>query len=368
MFYTGRMLSPSTVINLSSEQRGILETMARAGTTTQRLARRCRVILLAAQGTPNRVIARRVGVSRPTVLAVRAAFAQGGVGSLRRDAVRRRSRRKLIPALEKQLIETTLQAKPSGATHWSTRTLARRLGLSHMTVHRAWRRYDLQPHRVERFKLSNDPNFEAKVRDVVGLYLNPPDHALVLCVDEKSQIQALDRTAPILPLWPGLPERQTHDYQRHGTTTLFATFNILTGKVIGHCLPHHRGREFVKFLQQLEQQVPPDLQVHLILDNYSTHKCPPVQRWLKPRKRQRFHFHFTPTSSSWLNQVERWFAEITRKQIRRGSFNSVQELETTIYRYLAVWNDTPKPFVWTATADIILDKVRRCKELRVTEH
>jgi len=206
------------------------------------------------------------------------------------------------------------------------------------------------------------------VRDVVGLYLNPPDRALVLCVDEKSQIQALDRTAPILPLRPGLPERQTHDYQRHGTTTLFAAFNILTGKVIGQCLPRHRGREFVKFLRQLEQAVPPDLEVHLILDNYGTPRSPPVQRWLKPKKRRRFHFHFTPTSSSWLNQVERWLAEITRQQIRRGSFPSVQELEKAIYQYLAAWNQTPRPFIWRATADIILDKVRRCKELHVTGH
>ncbi len=364
----GPMLTPATIVNLSREQRTALEILARAGTTTQRLARRCRVILLAAQGTPNRAIARQVGVSRPTVLAVRAAFAQGGVEALRHDKKRQRSPRQLTPTREKQLIETTLHRKPPAATHWSTRTLARHLGLSHMTVHRAWQRHDLQPHRVETFKLSNDPNFEAKVRDVVGLYLNPPDHALVLCVDEESQIQALDRTAPILPLRPGLPERRTHDYERHGTTTLFAAFNILTGKVIGQCLPRHRGREFVKFLQQVEQEVPPDLEVHLIMDNYSTHKSQPVQRWLKPKKRRRFHFHFTPTSSSWLNQVERWFAEITRKRIRRGSFNSVQELGKAIYEYLAVWNETPKPFVWRATADIILDKVRRCKELNVTEH
>jgi len=237
-----------------------------------------------------------------------------------------------------------------------------------MSVQRVWQRRDLQPHRVERFKLSRDPHFEEKVRDVVGLYLNPPDHALVLCVDEKSQIQALDRTAPLLPLRPGLPERQTHDYERHGTTTLFAAFNILTGKVIGQCLSRHRSREFVKFLNQLEQELPADLEVHLIMDNYNTHKSPPVQRWLRPKKRQRFHFHFTPTSSSWLNQVERWFAEITRRQIRRGTFKSVRELEKAIYEYLAAWNENPKPFVWKATADIILDKVRRCKELYVTEH
>ena len=362
------MFKPATRMNLSNEERTALQARARAGTTTQRLVRRCRVILLAAQGMPNRAIARQLGVSRPTVLAVRAAYVRGGMGALERDKPRQRSRRKLLPALEKQLVETTLHAKPTAATHWSTRTLARHLGMSHMTVHRAWQDHELQPHRVETFKLSTDPNFEAKVRDVVGLYLNPPDHALVLCVDEESQIQALNRTAPILPLRPGWPERRTHDYERHGTTTLFAAFNILTGKVVGQCLPRHRGREFVQFLQQLESEVPPDLDVHLIMDNYSTHKSPPVQRWLKPKKRRRFHFHFTPTSSSWLNQVERWFAEITRKRIRRGSFNSVQELEKAIYEYLAAWNEAPQPFVWKATADSILEKVKRCKALNVTEH
>lgn len=355
-------------MNLSHEERTLLETRARAGTTTQRLARRCRVILLAAQGAPNRAIARQVGVSRPTVLAVRAAYVRGGLAALERGKPRRRSRRKLLPPMEKQLVETTLHIKPQAATHWSTRTLAAHLGMSHMTVHRAWQEHQLQPHRVESFKLSNDPNFEAKVRDVVGLYLNPPDHALVLCVDEESQIQALNRTAPILPLRPGLPERRTHDYERHGTTTLFAAFNILTGKVVGQCLPRHRGREFVRFLQQLEGEVPPDLDVHLIMDNYSTHKSAPVQGWLKLKKRRRFHLHFTPTSSSWLNQVERWFAEVTQKRIRRGSFNSVQELEKAIYEYLAAWNNAPKPFVWKATADSILEKVRRCKELVVTGH
>jgi transposase len=228
-------------------------------------------------------------------------------------------------------------------------------------VHGVWQRHDLQAHRGERFKLSNDPKFEEKVRDVVGLYLNPPDRALVLCVDEKSQIQALDRTALIPPLRPGLPERQTHDYKRHGTTTLFAAFNILNGKVIGSCLPRHRAKEFIKFLNHLESEVPPDQEVHLILDNYCTHQSAAVQRWLKPIKRRRFHFHFTPTSSSWLNQVERLFGLITDKMIRRGTFLAVDELEQAIYRWLAHWNNAPKPFVWKATADVILDKVRRCK-------
>jgi transposase len=221
---------------------------------------------------------------------------------------------------------------------------------------------------VEKFKLSNDPHFEEKVRDVVGLYLNPPDRALVLCVDEKSQIQALDRTAPILPLRPGVPERQTHDYKRYGTTTLFAAFNILNGKVIANCLPRHRGKEFLRFLRQLEKEVPSEVEVHLILDNYSTHKSAEVQAWLKTKKRQRFHFHFTPTSSSWLNQVERWFGLITERMIRRGTFRSVQELEAAIYQWLAHWNEKPQAFSWRASADVILDKVRRCKELAGTPH
>src|SRR6266404_2669488 len=289
------MFAPAAALSLQESQVQQLRTLARAGTTTRRVARRCRVILLAHVGTSNNAIAEQLGVSR-------------------------------------------------------------------MLVQRVWQRFDVQPHRVERFKLSNDPHFDQKVRDVVGLYLNPPDQALVLCVDEKSQIQALDRTRPILPLRAGLPERQTHDYKRHGTTTLFAAFNIMTGKVIGSCLSRHRGKEFVKFLNQLEKDVPVDLDVHIILDNYSTHKSALVQTWLKPKKRRRFHFHFTPTSSSWLNQVERWFGLITDRMIRRGTFCSVPELEQAIYQWLATWNDKPKPFVWKATADVILDKVRRCRE------
>jgi transposase len=239
--------------------------------------------------------------------------------------------------------------------------LARHLGVSRTIIHEVWQKYDVQPHRGERFKLSNDPKFEEKVRHVVGLYLNPPDRALVLCVDEKSQIQALDRTAPILALRPGLPERQTHDYKRHGTTTLFAACNILNGKVIGSCLPRHRAKEFIRFLNHLEKEVPPDQDIHLIMDNYSTHKSAAVQRWLKPKKRHRLHFHFTPTSSSWLNQVERLFGLITDRMIRRGTFHGVDELEQAIYQWLANWNHEPKPFAWRATADVILDKVRRCK-------
>jgi transposase len=356
------MFAPAASISLQDSQIQQLRMLARAGTTTQRVARRCRVILLAHEGTSNSAIAQQLGLSRPTVNATRAAFLRGGVEALQRDPQRKRSRRVLSKELEQQILDTTLKTKPPEGTHWSVRGMAQRLGVARMLVQRVWQRFDVQPHRVERFKLSNDPHFDEKVRDVVGLYLDPPDQALVLCVDEKSQIQALDRTRPILPLRPGLPERQTHDYKRHGTTTLFAAFNILTGKVIGSCLSRHRGKEFVKFLNQLEQDVPVDLDVHIILDNYSTHKSALVQTWLKPRKRRRFHFHFTPTSSSWLNQVERWFGLITGRMIRRGTFCSVPELEQAIYRWLATWNDKPKPFVWKATADVILDKVRRCRE------
>jgi transposase len=356
------MFTPATSLSIDPSQRLVLESLARAGTTPQSLARKCEVILLASAGVPNNSIARQIGLSRPTVIAARTAFGRGGVEALRQRQKRKRSRRVLTPEVQQKILDTTLKTRPPDATHWSVRTLARHLGVTRTVVHGVWQRFDVQPHRVERFKLSNDPKFEEKVRDVVGLYLDPPERALVLCVDEKSQIQALDRTAPILPLRPGLPERQTHDYKRHGTTTLFAAFNILNGKVIGSCLPRHRSKEFIKFLNQLEKEVSAELDVHLILDNYSTHKSAAVQRWLKPRKRRRFHLHFTPTSGSWLNQVERFFGLITDKMIRRGTFLSADELERAIYAWLATWNEKPKAFVWKATADVILDKVRRCKE------
>ena len=362
------MFDTAAALVLKEAQKLQLEALARAGSTPQKMARKCRVILLASQGVSNYSIAQQTELSRPTVLATRAAFSQQGMESIRRPAKRKRSRPKLTPELEQKILDTTLKTRPPDGTHWSVRLLARQLGVSRTMVHRVWQRHDVQPHRVEKFKLSNDPHFEAKVRDVVGLYLNPPDRALVLCVDEKSQIQALDRTAPILPLRPGLPERQTHDYKRYGTTTLFAAFNILNGKVMGNCLPRHRGKEFLRFLRQLEKEVPSDVEVHLILDNYSTHKSAQVKAWLKPKKRQRFHFHFTPTSSSWLNQVERWFGLITERMIRRGTFRSVQELEAAIYQWLAQWNENPRAFTWRASADVILDKVRRCKELVGTPH
>ncbi len=362
------MFTRAAALAVDDAQRRELESLVRAGTTPQRTARKCRVILLAREGVANHAIAQQTGFTRPTILAVRAAFAVHGVAAVQGSPPRKRSRRVLTADLEQKILDTTLKTRPADGTHWSVRVLARQLGVSRMLVQRVWQRHHIQPHRVEKFKISNDPRFEDKVRDVVGLYLHPPDRAMVLCVGEKSQIQALDRTAPVLPLRSGLPERQMHDYTRHGTTTLFAAFNILNGTVIGTCLPRHRGTEFLKFLTHLEQQTPPDVELHLILDNYSIHKSAAVQRWLKPKKRRRFYFHFTPTSSSWLNQVERWFGLITDKMIRRGTFHSVDELERAIYNWLAHWNEAPKPFNWTATADVILEKVRRCKELNGTPH
>jgi len=289
------MFDRAAALALDETQKRQLGALARAGNTPQRLARKCQVILLASQGMANQTIAQQTGLSRPTVISTRLAFADGGLDALRRPHKRRRMRPVLSKDLEQKILDTTLKTRPPGGTHWSVRVLARQLGVSRMMVQRVWQRYDVQPHLVQKFKISNDPYFEEKVRDVIGLYLDPPDRALVLGVDEKSQIQALDRTAPILPLRPGLPERQTHDYKRYGTTTLLAAFNILNGKVIGSCLPRHRGREFVRFLRQLEKEVPPGLDVHLILDNYSTPKSETVQRWLQPKARRRFHLHFTPT-------------------------------------------------------------------------
>ena len=361
------MRASAPALVLSAGQRSELEGLVRNGSTPQKVALRCRLLLLAHEGVANQSIAEQLNFSRPTVLALRDAFEKTSVAAVTGIRRRKRAGSVLTPELEQKIVDTTVKTRPGdGSTHWTVRMLAAQLRISRTIVHRVWQRHDIQPHRVERFKLSNDPHFEEKVRDIVGLYLNPPERALVLCVDEKSQIQALDRTAPILPLRPGLPERQTHDYKRHGTTTLFAAFNILNGKVIGACQARHRSREFIRFLNHLETQIPIGQEVHLILDNYCTHKSQDVQRWLKPKKRNRFHFHFTPTSSSWLNQVERFFALITGRMIRRGTFHSTDELETAIYKWLATWNGKPSPFAWKASADVILDKGRRCKELSET--
>jgi len=360
------MFTPATALRVDEDQRRRLQHLARSGKTPQKIALRARIVLAAGEGQPHRAIARQLGVSRPTVLLWRKRFASHGMPGIVKDAPRPGRRKAIGPEVVKRVVEATMHTTPPDATHWSVRSMAKAQGLSRMTVQRIWEQHRLQPHRVENFKFSKDPQFVEKLRDVVGLYLNPPEHALVLSVDEKSQIQALDRTQPLLPLRPGLPARQTHDYKRHGTTTLFAALNMLDGKVIGQCLQRHRSQEFVRFLKKIDQETPADLDLHLIVDNYSTHKSPVVKRWLARHKR--FHLHFVPTGSSWLNMVERWFEEITRKRIRRGTFKSVRQLIDAITEYLEHHNGDPVPFVWTKDADMIIAKINRCKEALGTAH
>jgi transposase len=360
------MWNPAPALPMTSEQRSTLEAWVRAPNSPQYIVLRSRICLQAHQGLPNHQIATQLHTSRPTVLLWRQRFGQAGPAGLEQDAPRGDSTQRLETSRAKALVEATLHTTPADATHWSTRTLAKRFGVSHMTVARIWDAHGLQPHRVRTFKLSRDPRFVEKLTDVVGLYLNPPDKALVLCVDEKSQVQALDRTQPGLPMKKGRCGTMTHDYVRHGTTTLFAALNVLEGTVIGGCFDRHRHEEFLQFLRQIDRETPPQLALHLIVDNYGTHKHEHVQRWLA--RHRRFHLHFTPTSSSWLNLVERWFAEITRKRIRRGSFHSVTDLVTVIKEYIKLNNQNPKPFVWTKRADEILEKVNHCKAATVTEH
>lgn len=360
------MFTPAPALWIDPNQAKRLTFLVGSGRTPQKLALRARIVLLAGTGVPNRAIAARLDISRPTGLRWRRRFARSGVPGLLKDARRPGRKKAVAPETIKRVVETTLHTTPPAATHWTVRTMARAQGLSRMTVQRIWKQHGLQPHRVETFKLSRDLHFVEKLRDVVGLYLDPPDKALVLSVDEKSQIQALDRTAPLLPMRPGIPARQTHDYKRHGTTTLLAALSLLDGKVIGECLPRQRSREFIRFLATLDRKTPPKLDLHLIVDNSNTHKSPPVIRWL--RRHPRFHLHFIPTSSSWLNMVERWFGELTRKRIRRGTFGSVKELIAAITEYLQTSNDAPTRFVWTKDADMILDKIRRCKEALGTPH
>lgn len=360
------MFAPAHPLLVDDTQRKRLVALSNSGKTPQKIAGRARIILLAGAGLANHAIAGQLEISRPTVLLWRKRFQQFGVPGILRDAARPGRHKQISAEVVQRVVEATLHTTPPGATHWSTRSMAEAQGLSRMTVQRIWKQHGLQPHRVETFKLSRDPHFVEKLRDVVGLYLEPPDRALVLSVDEKSQIQALDRTRPLLPLRPGLAARQTHDYKRHGTTTLYTALNMLDGKVIGQCLPRHRSKEFICFLKKIEQEIPPALDLHLIVDNSSTHKSPPVKRWL--RRHSRFHLHFTPTSSSWLNMVERWFREITQKRIRRGTFTSVKELVKAIYDYLEAYNRNPKRFVWTKSADTILGKIDRCKQALGTAH
>ena len=357
-------MNQGTPINLSDGQRIELERRVRSQTLDARSVRRARIILLAADGVGNHEIARRLEISRNQVITWRGRFAKGGIAAIESD-LPRSGRKPTIDAAE--IVRVTTQTKPEGATHWSTRALAKQAGLSHSTVGRIWRAFGLQPHRSETFKLSRDPLFVDKVRDIVGLYLDPPDRALVLSVDEKSQIQALDRTAPILPMAPGMPERRTHDYRRHGTTSLFAALDVASGTIIGECHRRHRSQEFQQFLDTIDAAVPADLDVHLILDNYGTHKTARIRRWLS--RHPRFHVHFTPTSASWINLVERWFALLTQKQIKRGSHRSTRALETAIREYVAITNEAPTPFVWTKTADEILASVARyCQRISNPGH
>ncbi|HWQ54648.1 MAG TPA: IS630 family transposase [Bryobacteraceae bacterium] len=347
---------PKQPIALSDEERSKLQEWARRPKTAQRLALRARIVLGCADGLENRQVARQLRITDQTVCKWRERFRTARLDGLA-DEPRPGAPRKISDAQVEALITRTLEAPPPNASHWSTRTMAQVLGMSQSAVSRVWRAFSLQPHRVETFKLSADPFFVEKVRDVVGLYLNPPEHALVLCVDEKSQIQALDRTRPILPLRPGVPERQTHDYKRHGTTSLFAALDVATGKVIGSLHRRQRHQEFLRFLERIDAAVPEPFEIHLVMDNYGTHKMPKVRRWFA--RRPRYHLHFTPTSASWLNQVERFFGLITERRIRRGTFGSVRELEGAIRDYLDQHNENAKPFAWTADADTILKKLAR---------
>ena len=349
----GRPLPP---LEITDEERETLERWIRRRKTAQALAQRARLVLSSAEGKSNKVVSEQVGLTPQTVGKWRRRYLHKGLDGLL-DEPRPGAPRKITDADVESVVTLTLETTPDDSTHWSTRSMARRTGMSQSAISRIWRAFALQPHRTETFKLSTGPLFIEKVRDIVGLYLNPPDKALILCVDEKSGIQALDRTAPLLPMRPGQVERRTHDYSRHGTTDLFAALDVTTGKVIGSCQRRHRSVEFRKFLNKIDDSVPPDLDVHIILDNSSTHKTALIQRWLV--KRPRYHLHFTPTSSSWLNLVERWFAALTEKQLRRGVHRSTRELEEAILQYIDSTCADPKPFRWTKTADEILASLAR---------
>ncbi|MET9419097.1 IS630 family transposase [Streptomyces klenkii] len=351
-----RMGRPTVEVVLTDEERQVLLRWARRPTSSQALALRCRMVLACADGASNTAAGRELGVHPTTVAKWRKRFVADRLEGLV-DEPRPGAPRTVGDGRVEDVIVRTLESTPQGATHWSTRSMAQAAGLSQSTVSRIWRTFGLKPHMVETFKLSNDPQFIDKVRDIVGLYLAPPEHALVLCVDEKSQIQALDRSAPVLPMMPGMPERRTHDYLRGGTTTLFAALNVATGEVIGQLHRRHRAAEFKKFLTRIDKEVPADLDVHLICDNYAAHKTPAIQRWLVAHPR--FHMHFTPTYSSWLNQVERWFGLLTDQQIRRGVHKNVQNLERDIRNWIKLWNEEPRPFVWTKTADEILERLTK---------
>lgn len=357
---------PLPELVLSVAENNQLVEWTRRHKTSQALALRSRIVLACAQNVPNGEVARRVRTTPQTVGKWRQRFVERRLDGLL-DEPRPGTPRSIGDAQVERLIATTLNEVPRDATHWSTRSLGRKVKLSQSTVSRVWRAFGLQPHRTETFKLSTDPLFIEKVRDIVGLYLSPPAKALVLCVDEKSQIQALDRTQPILPLAPGVAERRTHDYMRHGTTTLFAALDMATGKVIGELHRRHRATEFLQFLRTIDANVPEALNIHLVMDNYGTHKTPSVRAWFA--RHPRFHAHFTPTSASWLNMVERWFGLLTQKQIKRGTHRSTIELEKAIRNYLTIHNENPQPFIWTKTADEILASLARfCKRTSDSAH
>jgi len=361
------MPSPVAVlIELDEGEREQLESWARRPKSAQALALRSRIVLAAGDGLKNTEIAERLGIAHASARKWRNRFAEHRLDGLV-DGPRPGRPRTVTDAQVEEVIVKTLETTPKDATHWSTRSMAAEVGLSQTAVSRIWRAFGLQPHRQDAWKLSKDPLFIDKVRDVVGLYLDPPERAVVLCVDEKSQIQALDRTAPILPMLPGTPQRATHDYKRSGTSSLYAALDITTGKVIGSLHARHRAIEFKKFLKTIDREVPDDLDVHVILDNASTHKTPAIKRWLAAHPR--FHLHFTPTSSSWLNLVERWFAELTTKKLKRGTHRSVRDLNTDIRNWINTWNDDPRPYVWTKTADQILDSISRYyKQINDSRH
>jgi transposase len=362
------MWTAAEPLAITEDQRRTLEQWLRAQKTPQQVAVRARIILMAAEGAANNRIAGELGVSRSTVILWRERFAEGGPRALTETAPGRGRKPSISAERIKAIVEATISTTPPGATQWSCRTMAAAQGVSPATVQRIWDAHGLAPHRVRSFKLSRDPHFTEKLIDVVGLYLDPPDKAIVLCVDEKSQIQALDRTQPSLPMKRGRAGTLTHDYKRNGTTTLFAALDLLEGTVIGECHARHRHQEFLAFLRRLDRSYPTELELHLIVDNYGTHTHPDVVKWLAAPSRARFHMHFTPTSSSWLNLVERWFRELTTKRLRRGVFRSVPDLVAAIHDFIDLNNEDPEPFVWTASVEAILAKVKRCRAILETAH
>ncbi|HEY7875436.1 MAG TPA: IS630 family transposase [Actinomycetota bacterium] len=354
-------------IELTDNEREALQRWSRRRRSAAGLAQRSRIVLACAEGLTNTAVAKRVGVSLPTVRRWRGRFAERRLDGLLDEPRPGRPREISDEQVENVIVKTLESKPPDGGTHWSTRNMAAAAGLNQTAVSRIWRAFGLQPHRVEHFKLSKDPQFVEKIRDVIGLYLDPPERAIVLCLDEKSQIQALDRSQPIFPLLPGVPERQSHDYQRHGTTSLFAALDVATGKVISSLHARHRAIEFKKFLQKIDREVPAELDVHLILDNYATHKTPAIKRWLATHPR--FVLHFTPVGASWCNLVERIFGELTARKLRRGAHRSVNQLNADIRDWLERWNEDPKPYVWTKTADEILESLASyCNRINASGH